>query len=154
MEDRTSFWGVAGVMVTPIVEFYQSLLPFFLVAVVCIVVDCRFGVEAARRRGETIRHSRMFRRSIGKMVDYFSWITLAGVFGLAFGEVMGIPTLSVLMLLVVVGIEMMSIFNNYFEARGIKKRFSLKGFLRFFNDKLDDIVVEDGGDQQGADTDH
>lgn len=38
-------------MVAPLLEFYNSLIPFLLLAIVLIIVDSRFGVAAARKRG-------------------------------------------------------------------------------------------------------
>ena len=95
--------------------------PFLLLALVLIVADTRFGVAAARKRGERIRPSRKWRRAVNKLVDYICWVTLAGIMGRTFGEVLGIPLLSALTLLLVYGIELSSCFNNYFEYRGIKK---------------------------------
>lgn len=63
-------------MVAPLLEFYNSLIPFLLLAIVLIIVDSRFGVAAARKRGEPIRTSRKWRRAINKLVDYVCWVTL------------------------------------------------------------------------------
>lgn len=112
-------------VISPFVEFYQALAPFLILALVLIVADTRFGVEASIKRGEAFRPSRMMRRAINKLVDYICWITLAGVVGNAFGTVLGIPILSALILLVVYGIELTSCFNNYFEFKGINKKINI-----------------------------
>lgn len=112
-------------VISPFVEFYQALMPFLILALVLIVADTRFGVEASMKRGETFRPSRMMRRAINKLVDYICWITLAGVVGNAFGTILGIPVLSALILLVIYGIELTSCFNNYFEFKGVNKRINL-----------------------------
>lgn len=127
-------------VISPFVEFYQALLPFLILALVLIVADTRFGVEASIKRGETFRPSRMMRRAINKLVDYICWITLAGVVGNAFGTVLGIPILSALILLVVYGIELTSCFNNYFEFKGINKKINI---WKLFGKKELDGVIED-----------
>ena len=112
-------------VISPFVAFFDALLPFLILALVLIVADTRFGVEASIKRGEQFRPSRMVRRAINKLVDYICWITLAGVVGSTFGEVLGIPILSALILLVIYGIELTSCFNNYFEFKGVNKKINI-----------------------------
>lgn len=114
----------------PFVEFYQSLTPYIVLAIVLIVADSRFGVEAAQKRGEVIRQSRKWRRAINKLVDYICWISLAGVFSNAYSEVLGIPALSGVVLLIVYAIEITSCFNNYFEFKGLKMRISFNAIFK------------------------
>lgn len=125
MQERNIISGAMATFISPFVEFYQALSPFLILALVLIVADTRFGVEASIKRGETFRPSRMMRRAINKLVDYICWITLAGVVGNAFGTILGIPILSALILLVIYGIELTSCFNNYFEFKGINKRINI-----------------------------
>lgn len=139
MDNRNVINGTAAVMFSPLVDFYSHLWPFVLVALVLIIADLRFGVEAAQKRGEQIRTSRMWRRTINKLVDYICWITLAGAFGSAFGEILGVPILSAIIILVVYAIELSSCFNNYFEARGIKFRVNV---LRLLGIKKVEEAVE------------
>ena len=122
MQERNIINGTTTALVSPLLDFYENLIPFLLLAIVLIFVDIRFGVAAAKKRGEQIRPSRKWRRAINKLVDYICWVTLAGLFGQTFGTVLGIPILSVLFLLIVYGIEVSSCFNNYFEEKGIKKK--------------------------------
>lgn len=144
-QNRNVVNGFTSVLVSPVVDFYESLSPFFLLAVVLIFADTRFGVAAARRRGEKIRPSRKWRRAVNKMVDYICWVTLAGIMGRTFGEVLGIPLLSGLMLVLVYGIEISSCFNNYFEYRGIKKRINI---FKLFGRKDMEAVLEDVTDKE------
>lgn len=140
MQERNIISGAMATVISPFVEFYQALLPFLILAVVLIVADTRFGVEASIKRGETFRPSRMMRRAINKLVDYICWITLAGVVGNAFGTILGIPILSALILLVVYGIELTSCFNNYFEFKGINKKINI---WKLFGKKELEGVLED-----------
>ena len=138
MQDRNVINGTVSVLFAPLVDFYQNLWPFILVALVLILADLRFGVEASRKRGESIRTSRMWRRTINKLVDYICWITLAGAFGATFGDVLNIPILSAIIILVIYGIELSSCFNNYFEARGWKFRINI--WKLFGNKKLEEAI--------------
>lgn len=140
IQERNIINGATAAMVAPLLDFYNNLLPFLLLAIVLIVVDSRFGIAAARKRGETIRTSRKWRRAINKLVDYICWVTLAGMFGQTFGEILGIPILSALLLLIVYGIEISSCFNNYFEARGIKKKINI---FELFNRPEVENCIED-----------
>lgn len=140
IQERNIINGAITAMVAPLLDFYNNLLPFFLLAIVLIVVDSRFGIAAARKRGETIRTSRKWRRAINKLVDYICWVTLAGMFGQTFGEILGIPILSALLLLIVYGIEISSCFNNYFEAKGIKKKINI---FKLFNRPEVENCIED-----------
>lgn len=131
--------------IMPLLTFYENLMPYILLAIALIIVDSRFGVKASRKRGETIRPSRKWRRAINKLVDYVCWVTLAGVFGQAYGSVLDIPALAALMLLVVYGIELTSIFNNYFEYKGMRMKIDVFKLLR-----RPDIeqCIEDVGDDK------
>ena len=136
-------------VISPFVEFYQALLPFLILALVLIVADTRFGVEASVKRGETFRPSRMMRRMINKFVDYICWITLAGVVGNAFGTVLGIPILSALILLIVYGIELTSCFNNYFEFKGVNKKINI---WKLFGKQELENIIEDKKDEDQSDS--
>ena len=146
LQERNIINGATVAMVVPLLEFYNKLTPFLLLAIVLIVVDSRFGIAAARKRGETIRTSRKWRRAINKLVDYVCWITLAGLFGQAYGEILGIPILSALFLLIVYGVEISSCFNNYFEYKGIKKRINI--FKLFNRPEVENCIEKKGGQKQ------
>ena len=144
MQDRNVIGGATAAFISPFVDFYQNLIPFLLLALVLIVVDSRFGVRASKVRGEKIRPSRMWRRAINKFVDYICWITLAGMIGNTFGLSLHIPLLSIIVLCIVYGIELTSIFNNYFEYKGLKKKFNgIKFFAKLLNKPEIEECVED-----------
>ena len=145
MQERNIINGTTTTLVSPLLDFYQSLIPFILLAMVLIIVDSRFGCAASRRRGETIRLSRKWRRAINKLVDYVCWVTLAGLFGQTFGTVLGIPILSALLLLVVYGIELSSCYNNYLESRGINKKVNI---FKLFNRSDMINCIEDTEDKK------
>ena len=140
MQERNIINGATTAMVAPLLDFYNNLIPFILLAIVLIIVDSRFGIAAARKRGETIRTSRKWRRAINKLVDYVCWVTLVGLFGQTFGTILGIPVLSGLLLLIVYGIEISSCFNNYFEYKNIKKKVNI---FKLFNRSDVENCIED-----------
>lgn len=145
MQERNIINGTTTALVSPLLDFYENLIPFLLLAIVLIFVDSRFGVAAAKKRGEQIRPSRKWRRAINKLVDYICWVTLAGLLGQMFGTVLGIPILSVLLLLIVYGIEISSCFNNYFEVKGINKKVNI---FKLFNRPEIENCIEDIPDKK------
>ena len=148
LQERNIINGATTTLLAPLLEFYSKLTPFLLLAIALIIVDCRFGIAAARKRGEKIRPTRKWRRSINKLVDYVCWVTLAGLFGNAYGEILGIPILSALFLLIVYGVEISSCFNNYFESKGIKKRINI---FKLFNRPDVEKCIEDIPDKKEQD---
>lgn len=140
MQERNIINGMTTAVVAPLLDFYNSLIPFLILAIVLIFVDTRFGVAAAKKRGEPIRTSRKWRRAINKLIDYICWVTLAGLFGQTFGAILGIPVLSGLVLLIVYGIEISSCFNNYFQAKGINKKINV---FKLFNRPEVERCIED-----------
>lgn len=139
MQERNIINGTT-IVVAPLLDFYNSLIPFIILAIVLIFVDSRFGVAAAKKRGEPIRTSRKWRRAINKLVDYICWVTLAGLFGQTFGNILGIPLLSALLLLVVYGIELSSCYNNYLESRGINKKINI--FKLFGRSEVENCIED------------
>ena len=114
--------GMNSVVLSYVADMGASFVPFLALSVILIIVDCRFGLAAARVRGEVIRTSRMIRRSINKFVDYICWIALAVIFGQTYGDILGIPISGAIALLVVYGVDISSCYSNYFASRGINKR--------------------------------
>lgn len=140
MQERNIINGFTAVVLGPLADFYSALTPYLVLAIILIVFDLRWGLAKARKNGEVVRTSRAWRRTINKLVDYICWVTLAGMFGKAFGEVLGIPLLAVIMMIVIYGIELNSCYNNYFEARGIKKTVNV---FKFFKKKAEIIEPEE-----------
>lgn len=145
MQERNIINGIAAASVAPFMAFYDKLVPYLLVALVLILTDSRFGVAAARARGETIRPSRKWRRAMNKLVDYICWVTLAGLFGDTFGTVFHIPILAAVMLIFVYGIELSSIVNNYLEYKGIHKHIDVTRLLLklFKREDMAEVIVDE-----------
>ena len=145
MQDRNVIAGSAAAVISPLVTFYQNLIPYLILAIVLIVVDSRFGIKASKKRGDTIRTSRAIRRAINKLVDYICWVTLAGMIGQTFGDSFHIPLMSVVVLCIIYGIELSSIFNNYFEYKGVKLKFN---GLKFFSKLTGQSIIEESIEKQ------
>lgn len=129
MQERNVISGTVSAIFSPFVDGWESLIGWLVVALVLIFADLRFGVAASKKRGETVRKSRVMRRTVNKLVDYICWVSIAGALGGTFGKIFGIPLLAAIVMLVVCGIELSSIFDNYFEAKGIKKKFNTWKFV-------------------------
>ena len=125
MQERNIIGGVTASVLSPFIEGWQQMLWFFILAIILILGDLRFGIAAAKKRGERIRPSRAVRRSINKLVDYICWLSIATVVGINFGTVFDIPLLSVIIMAIVCLIELSSIIDNYLEYKGIKKKVNL-----------------------------
>ena len=148
MQDRNVIAGSTAAVISPLVDFYSKLLPFLILAVVLIIIDSRFGIQASRKRDEAIRASRAVRRAINKLVDYICWVTLAGMIGQTFGTAFHIPLLSIIVLCIVYSVELTSIFNNYFFYKGIKKKFNgWKFFSKLIGNDAIESAVEETSDE-------
>lgn len=143
MQERNIIGSATAAVISPFVDFFDALTPYLLFAIILIIADSRFGIKAAQKRGEIIRTSRKWRRAINKLVDYICWISLAGVFGQTYNEILGIPTLSAFVMLIVYCIELTSCFNNYFEYKGIDFRISLVGAFKAITKKFTKTDVTD-----------
>lgn len=117
--DTTSI-VVQGGAATLAVAFLQNTLdlafPFLIVAGVVIIVDLIFGVQAANKRGEVVRASKAIRRTIGKAVEYLSWVILGATLAIAFEW----PMLSKVIIGVAISIELLSIISNWLALHGKK----------------------------------
>ena len=129
MNERNVLAGTTATVLSPFVDGWQNVFVWIIVAFALILGDLRFGICAARKRGEKIRGSRAVRRTINKMVDYICWVSIAWVLGGSFGRLFGVPLLAAIIMLVVCTIELSSIFDNYCEYKGLKKRFNVFKFL-------------------------
>lgn len=149
MTERNIISGATATFLTPFIEGWESLVVWCIVAFALILGDLRFGIMAARKRGEKIRGSRAIRRTINKMVDYICWVSIAFVLGGSFGQIFNVPLLAAILMLIVCGVELSSIFDNYFEYKGLNKRFSVwKFFGKLFRIPEIDDCIEDKEEQK------
>jgi uncharacterized membrane protein YfcA len=140
MEEKSIITSTTAVLLSGMIEFLTPLKWFAVLGVILVLADLRFGIRAARYRGEKIRVSRAGRRTINKLVDYTCWIFMAGAIDKAFGAPFGIPILPALTMLAVYGFEVNSCFHNYFEAKGKDVKID---FFGIFRKKMDIIEVQE-----------
>lgn len=139
--ERNVIGGFTATVLTPMIDGWSKLIPYIIFAVVLILADLRFGLKAARKRGEEIRRSRAWRRSLNKLVDYICWLSISWFFGLTFGKDFGVPIISYVVLAIIYYIEIQSILDNYLEYKGVNKKVNLwKLFLSLF--KKAEVEVE------------
>lgn len=133
MQERNVISGATATVLSPFVDDWESIIVWLIVAFVLILADLRFGVEASRKRGEKIRGSRVIRRTVNKMIDYICWVSVAWVLGQSFGKIFNIPLTAAIIMLAVCLIEISSIADNYFEYKGVNKKFNVwKFFSKLF----------------------
>lgn len=109
----------SGIAVTTVVFFREAItnmIPWLIVSIPLILLDLDFGIKSARHRGERVRFSRAFRRTFGKMVEYFAWVCFAATAALAFE----IEWIDWVVLGAVYINELASIVSNYLETKDIE----------------------------------
>lgn len=128
-------------------NFLVGLLDFFIwakwlliLALTLTLADLKFGIAAAKARKEDVKKSKAVRRTIDKITSYIIWVILAYAFGQAFALPFGVELLPMLMLVIIYGVELESIYVNYFASRGKNVKVNI---LKFFGKKTDMIEVED-----------
>ncbi|HPK39218.1 MAG TPA: phage holin family protein [Bacteroidales bacterium] len=153
MSDRNIFSATMSAALAPFIEIIGVMKWFFFLAAILIIVDLRFGVQAARRRGEQIKKSRAIRRTFNKAVDYICWIFLSGILGQAVGTPLEIPVLPVIFMLIIIGVELESCLMNYFEAQGKNVKINIwKIFGKKVSESIDIKKEEKDNDTNGTDT--
>ena len=142
MQERNIIGGVTASVLSPFIDGWQQMLWFLILAIILILGDLRFGIAAAKKRGERIRPSRAVRRSINKLVDYICWLSIAAVVGINFGTVFDVPLLSVIIMAIVCIIELSSIIDNYLEYKGIKQKVNLIKLIAhiFRRPEIEDVL--------------
>ena len=130
MHEKNIINGTFAVFLSGFFDFLAPLKWLALCGIVLIIADLRFGVMASKKRGETIRTSRAVRRSINKLIDYTCWVLLACALEHTFAVPFHIPLMPTLVMLIVYGVEIDSIFSNYFEYRDINIKVSIVGFVK------------------------
>ncbi len=139
MQERNVIGGVTATVLVNFYEFVEPLQWFLLLGAILLDADLRFGLRAARARGDDIRPSRAVRRTVNKAIDYICWVFLAGSIGATFGESIGVKILPMLVMLVIYGVEINSCFSNYFESKGKSIKVDI---FKFFSKKIDIIEID------------
>ena len=128
--ERTLTTSAVTTLLMQFIDIFGPLKWLILLAFLIIIADLRWGIVAARKRGEEIRWSRAIRRTINKFLDYVLWIMIAAILGESFGAILDVPIISMIVLGVVYSIELSSATGHYFFVKGIKKRLDLWGLFK------------------------
>lgn len=123
LADEVSTGGVvAGTSLTAtLLLFFENslakMIPYLFISLIVILLDLWFGVQAAKTRSEEIRWSRAIRRTLGKCFEYICWSVLASSMSVATGY----DIIQTGVMIVVIGIECISIFQNWLTVKKGKK---------------------------------
>ena len=106
--------GVASIFIAFFSKAIQIMVPYLVVIIFIVLLDCYYGIKASKKRGEQIRVARAIRRTVSKLFEYVCWIIVAVSLSIAANWnplqyiIMGIPVL----------VEMSSITQNYLFLKG------------------------------------
>lgn len=131
--------GVSSVAVAFLQSAVLRMIPYAVPSIVLIALDLLWGIRAARYRGERVRLSTAFRRSITKAFSYVCWLVLASTCAIAFDHLW----IEWVILGLVYVNELASIVGNYLETKGLE--ISWKNVNR--------ALFKIGGQKAGVDTD-
>jgi hypothetical protein len=136
-QERNVINGALSVTLADWLIYLEPIKWLALCGIILVFCDLRFGVLAAKARGENIRKSRALRRTCNKLVDYTCWVLLSVGIEFAFGLSLHIPLIPVFIMLVIYGIELNSVFQNYFDYRGINVKVNVFDWLKKKVDIID-----------------
>ena len=109
--------GFAAVATAFIQESLSHMVPWLIVSCAVILCDLAFGLRKSMLMKEEVRISRAFRRTMGKMVTYFSFVCMVCMIEVAAGSTLGIDKWACLL---VCFIEFCSIVSNILKPKGYK----------------------------------
>lgn len=112
---------------TECMHLLYDLRWMILLALILIVADFWFGMNASKVKKIPIRKSRAGRRTFNKIIDYICYLLMGAVMGKAIGEPYGLDpvTVSVSVLIICYGFEIDSIYGHICTLHGIEKKYSI-----------------------------
>ncbi len=135
MDERNVLNGVAATALAGFFDFLQPLAWMALFGLCLVILDYRFGSQAAKMRGEVIRKSRARRRTANKIVDYVCWVFLSATINQAVAGPLNIPLLPIFVMLYIYRIEIDSVYGNWCESRGHHRKSLWKILIAIFSKK-------------------
>ena len=94
MEHHSLHEAMQALLSSLFCDFYDTMQGWLYAAIAFILADLRFGILAAKKRGDEIRGSRMRRRTMNKVLDYSCWMFVAYTCRNSFGALFGVPVVS------------------------------------------------------------
>lgn len=136
-----TFVGGAAAFYREVLALMFGLRWAFVLIVLLIVLDFGYGIaDSVGRRGEEFHLSRAGRRTVCKFIEYLTYPIVGGVLGLAILEPMGwgeMMTGGAAGAALAVLFEADSISEHFCSVHGLKRRFSVKGWIiRKLTEKL------------------
>lgn len=133
--------GAASIFVAFFSKAIPIMVPYIIATFIIVLLDCYYGIKAAKKREEEIRPARAIRRTVSKLFEYVCWIIIAASLAVAANWnplqyiIMGIPVL----------VEMSSITQNYLFLKGkmIKGLNIIKIIGEKTNTDLSDVEIKD-----------
>lgn len=138
--------GFAALATAFVQESLSHMIPWLIVTCAVIVCDLAFGIRKSMILGEDIRFSKAMRRTMGKMVTYFSFVCMVCMVSVAAGADYGIDKWTCLLICF---IEFCSILSNILKPKGyslnVKALTSvlLGKALQTDSKELDNIIKEE-----------
>lgn len=135
-------------------ESIVHIIPWMAAAACVILCDLIVGIRASMMLGDDIRFSSACRRTLGKMVSYFTFVIMVSVVDVAANGGGKIDKYACLM---VCFIEGCSIINNILRPKGIT--LDVKKLLCLMTKKklgveVDDIIKEENSGGEKSDSSH
>ena len=136
----------------------EQVIPFLLDAawllvlpIIMVSVDCWFGISESKQRKETVRFSGAGWKTLRKLLDYYTLLTLGFVVGHILPEYINITVSEACFYCVLIPslFDLCSIIGHILILRGIKispRRFLVNLFVGFVKTKSNDIgtALEEG----------
>lgn len=119
--------GVSATLIAFLQNAVLRMIPYSLPALVLVCLDLVYGIQAAKYRGEKVRVSTAFRRTITKTMSYICWLVLATTVAIAFEQ----RWLEWVILGLVYVNEFGSIIGNYLETKGLEVNWKTVNRLLF-----------------------
>lgn len=107
--------GFASIASAFVRESLSHMIPWLIVTLAVIVCDLAFGIRKSKMMSEEVRFSRACRRTMGKIVTYFSFVCMVCMINTASGGEYGIDKWSCLF---VCFLEFCSIVSNILKPKG------------------------------------
>ena len=145
--------GFASIATAFIMESLSHMIPWLIATAAVITCDLVFGLRKSMMLDEDIRISKAIRRTMGKMVTYYSFVCMVCMVSVAAGEDYGIDKWTCLL---ICAIEFCSIVSNILKPKGYRLNLGLLTSVvlgrALHTDKLDKVIERTEENEEERDT--
>lgn len=143
--------GFAAIASQFVTESIGHMIPWLIVSGAVILCDLVCGIRKSLLMDEEVRFSSAVRRTMGKMITYFSFVVMVAMIDVAAQTEMSIDKWACLL---VCFIEGTSIVSNILKPKGYNVNL-IKAIALLFENKLgvdgvEDVITKDDGSRDGA----